>query len=104
MGIDSGTVLEEQHEQGRQRPLSEASRRQWAQEEPGAGEPLSTSKTAVRDYPATKLVFNFGSLGITFTHSRQARFIILGIVLSPPLPNIQTDTEEGKAQESGIRI
>ncbi|KAK2135596.1 hypothetical protein NOF04DRAFT_1271275 [Fusarium oxysporum II5] len=40
---------------------------QRAQEEPGAGEPLSTCKTAVRDYPATKLVFNFGSPGITFT-------------------------------------
>ncbi len=35
MGIDSGTLLEEQQERGRQRPLSEANRR--AQEEPGAG-------------------------------------------------------------------
>lgn len=65
MGIDSGTLLGEQHERGRQRPLSEANRR--AQEEPGAGGPLSSCKTAVRDYPATKLVFNFGSPGITFT-------------------------------------
>ncbi|KAH7248773.1 uncharacterized protein BKA55DRAFT_540197 [Fusarium redolens] len=42
MGIDSGTVLEEEHEQGRQRPLSEASREHKRRQ--GQGNPCQPAK------------------------------------------------------------
>lgn len=64
MGIDSGTVLEEEHKQGRQRPLSEASRGHKRSQ--GQGSPCQPAKRPSGIIP---LLSWFLTLAVQESHS-----------------------------------